>query len=77
MFPPIATLPGTLFPGSPEAPVVVMPPLSGSAASVAPPRFDVLRTRATGGLGRVSVALDNEPHRQVALKEIRSSLAVQ
>lgn len=34
-------------------------------------RFQILREHATGGLGRVSIALDNELNRQVALKEIR------
>lgn len=38
-------------------------------------RYIVLRPHARGGLGTVSVALDNELNRQVALKEIREEYA--
>ena len=78
MFPPIATLPGTFLPGSPDASFVVSPPTKPGEANSAPPapaRFEVLRTHASGGLGRVSVALDNELHRHVAVKEIHPQLA--
>jgi len=39
------------------------------------PRFRVLRHHADGGVGRVSVALDLELHRQVALKELKDQFA--
>ena len=48
--------------------------LSGRSAA-AGPRFRVLRFHARGGLGQVSVARDEELHRDVALKEIQDRYA--
>jgi serine/threonine-protein kinase len=48
---------------------------SGSAGTVAPARFRVLKPHAVGGLGEVSVALDEQLGREVALKQIRDQYA--
>ncbi len=53
-----------------DDPVATRPPAVGESTSDGL-RFRILRPHAEGGLGRVSVALDRELHREVALKEIK------
>jgi serine/threonine protein kinase/tetratricopeptide (TPR) repeat protein len=64
-------------------PMNTVPPVdhyATRAPSVTPstaggPRFRILRPHAHGGLGEVFVALDDELHREVALKEIKDRFA--
>ena len=59
-----------VLPGPPAA-----PPEDKDGTDLVGMRFRILRPFAGGGLGLVSVALDSELHREVALKEIRPELA--
>ena len=52
-----------------------LPPTSIGAPSEVGARFRVLRAHAEGGLGKVSLARDEELNREVALKEIKSQYA--
>jgi serine/threonine-protein kinase len=53
-----------------EDPYLTRPPSVGTPSSSGL-RFHILRPHAEGGLGKVSVARDEELHREVALKEIK------
>ena len=60
-------------PGKPSAAANEPPAAVGAASSAA--RFRILRPHAKGGLGEVSVAEDEELHREVALKEVQRRYA--
>ena len=64
-----AAAPGT--PGCAPPPPGAGAPTGGGSCG----RFLILRRHAEGGLGLVSVALDESLHRRVALKQIRPELA--
>ena len=44
---------------------------SAGGATAVPPRYQIIRRHARGGLGEISIAVDPELDRQVALKELR------
>jgi formylglycine-generating enzyme required for sulfatase activity len=70
-------VPATAIPTTAETPVVgpQTPSSDQQPAGGSQGRFKILGQHASGGLGRVSVALDHELHRQVAVKEIHPELA--
>eukprot|EP00913_Durusdinium_trenchii_P023310 g21888.t1 len=59
----------------PAGPSDVLKHTSGQTSSISG-RFEVIREYARGGLGVVSLAIDNELNREVVLKEIRSEHSV-
>jgi len=50
-------------------------PARQPAATAGASRFRIVRTHAKGGLGEVFIAIDEELHREIALKEIQSHRA--
>jgi hypothetical protein len=63
----------TRYPDAGSPSTALEPPLGAPTSSGL--RFRILRPHAKGGLGQVSVALDGELNREVALKEIQARYA--